>query len=202
MATTKPGRKHPLLIYQRLYGAWRGPALLIAAGAGLLSWVAPAPLNQLGPRLAVWGVCVIATLLYAYAVLGPRFTYVQCRPTHLLVSTPLYRLAISYRRIHTTRPVQFAPADLRGRLQWLAQPFRGRAALSVDLTSLPVSRRFLRLWLNDLVLPRDRTGLLLVTPDWMALSLELESYRSAWKTHRKDAEKDQHPLTSLSSRKY
>jgi hypothetical protein len=45
-------------------------------------------------------------------------------------------------------------------------------------------------------------GLLLVTPDWMALSLDIESHRATWKTHRKDAAKDKNPLTSLSSRQY
>jgi hypothetical protein len=36
----------------------------------------------------------------------------------------------------------------------------------------------------------------------MALSRDIESHRSTWKTHRKDAAKDKNPLTSLSSRQY
>ena len=195
-------KRHPLIIYRRLFEAWRLPALLIALGSGALAWAAPPPLDTMALRLALLAACMVAGLLYIYTVLGPRLSYVQCKPNHLLVSTPLYKLAVSYRRIHTTRPVRFAPADLHWSRQWLAQPYRGLTVLAVDLNGYPVSRRFLRLWLNEFVLPPDLLGLLLVTPDWMALSLDIESHRTSWKTHRKDAVKDKNPLTSLSSRQY
>jgi hypothetical protein len=198
----KSGRRHPLLVYQRLFSAWRVPALLICLGSGALWWLAPAPLNTIGVRLALLAACGVAGVLFIYTLLGPRLSYVQCRPNHLLVSTPLYKLAVSYRRIQTTRPVPFKPADVRASRRWLVDPYRGLTALAVDLNGFPVARRFLRLWLNEFVLPADLLGLLLVTPDWMALSRDIESFRSTWKTHRKDAGKDQNPLTSLSSRQY
>lgn len=96
----------------------------------------------------------------------------------------------------------FSPQSVRWTKQWLIQPYAGRTALAVDLHGYPVERRFLRLWLNESVLPSDFRGLLLVTPDWMALSREIETQRSAWMTRRKDAERDTNPLTSLSARKY
>lgn len=195
-------KRHPLLIYHRLFGAWRMPALLIALGCGALAWLAPAPLNTPVLRLALVAACGVAGFLFVYAAIGPRLSYVQCRPNHLLVSTPLYKLAVSYRRIHTTRPVRFVPTDVRWSRQWLVQPYRGGTVLAVDLNGYPVSKRFLRLWLNEFVLPADLQGLLLVTPDWMALSLDIESHRTSWKTHRKDSVKDKNPLTSLSSRQY
>lgn len=198
----KAGRKHPLIIYHRLYHAWRLPALLIAAGSGAMTYLAPPPLNTLVVQLALWGVFVLSGLLFIYTLLGPRLAYVQCRPNYLLISTPLYRLSVSYRRINTTRPVRFAPEGVRASRQWLVQPYRGLTALAVDLNSFPVSRRFLRAWLNEFLLPPELHGLLLVVPQWMALSQELESFRAAWKTHRKDAGKEKNPLTSLSSRKY
>ena len=46
-------------------------------------------------------------LLFGFSLIAPRLSYVQCRPTHLRVSTPLFQLAISYSRIHTARPVPF-----------------------------------------------------------------------------------------------
>lgn len=147
-------------------------------------------------------ISVVAGLLYVYTVVGPAFSYVQGLPNHLLLSTPLYRLAISCRRIHTTRPVMFSPQGVRWTKQWLIQPYVGRTALAVDLNGYPVERRFLQLWLNEFVLPSDFLGLVLVTPDWMALSRDIESHRSEWKMRRKDAERDKNPLTSLSARKY
>ena len=195
-------KKHPLLIYHRRFAAWRLTALLIALSCGLLWWQAPAPVDTVVIRAGLLSAGVVAGLLFLYTALGPGLTYVQCRPSHLLVSTPLYRLAISYRRIHTTRPVLFAPVGVRWTKQWLVEPFAGRTALAVDLSGYPVERKFLRLWLNEFVLPGDFLGLLLVTPDWMTLSRDIESHRAEWKTRRKDAARDKNPLTSLSSRQY
>ncbi len=194
--------KHSLLIYRRLYGAWRTTALLIALASGVLWWLAPAPVNSPWMQAAFLTLTLVAGLLFIYTLVGPALSYVQCRPNHLLLSTPLYRLAISYRRIHTTRPMLFAPRGVRWTKQWLVQPYAGRTALAVDLNGYPVERRFLRLWLNEFVLPNDLLGLMLVTPDWMQLSRDIEVHRGAWKTRRKDAERDQNPLTSLSARKY
>ncbi len=195
-------RRHPLLIYHRLFAAWRMLALLIALGSAAAWWLNVPPVDTQVVRAGLLAMAVVAGLLFVYTALGPRLSYVECRPNHLLVSTPLYRLAVSYRRIYTTRPVLFAPAGVRWTKAWLAQPFVGRTALAVDLSGYPVSRGFLRLWLNEFVLPRDFLGLLLVTPDWMTLSLDIDSHRGAWKTRLKDSKRDLNPLTSLSSRQY
>jgi hypothetical protein len=194
--------KHPLLIYRRLFSAWRTTALLIAVTSVPLWWLAPAPVNTLWLQAAFLTLTVVAGVLFVYTLVGPALSYVQCLPNHLLLSTPLYRLAISYRRIQTTRPVPFAPQGVRWTKRWLAESFAGQTALAVDLNGYPVERRFLRLWLNEFVLPQDLLGVLLLTPDWMHLSREIEAHRGAWKTHRKDAGRDQNPLTSLSARKY
>jgi hypothetical protein len=197
MATAR--RRHPLLVYQRLYAAWRSPALLIALLCGLLWWLAPPPLDGLLFQVLLPAAGVVALLLYVYALAAPRLTYVECRPTHLLLSTPLYRLAVSYARIRTTRPVLFSLEGVRGSRRWLAAPFAGQTALAVDLRAYPVSRRFLRLWLNEFVVPDDLLGLLLLTPDWMALSRDIEVARTHWKESQRRARPDPH-RTSLMPR--
>ena len=194
------GKRHPLLIYTRLYRAWRNPALLIAVGTAVLWWLAPPPLDQLLPQSALLAATVVSALLYIYTVAGERLTYVRCTPGYLRVSTPLYRLAISYDRIHTSRPVRFSPADIPWTHRWLVEPFLGHTALALDLRGYPVSLRFLRLWFNRYVLPGDFLGLLFITPDWMALSREIEVYRGDWKTRRR-TERNAAALTSITPRR-
>lgn len=193
------GKRHLLLIYTRLYRTWRNPALLIAIFAGVLWWFAPAPLDQFLPQSALLATMIVSALLFVYAVAGERLTYVRCYPAYLRVSTPLYSLAISYDRIRTSRPVRFAPSGVRWTQRWLVEPFIGHTALALDLQGYPVSKGFLRLWFNRYVLPGDFLGLLFLTPDWMALSREIEVYRGEWKMRRRTA-REAAALTSITPR--
>jgi hypothetical protein len=181
MAST--GRRHPLLIYRRLFGAWRAPSLLIAVMLGGLWWWPPPALSSLLAQGALLGGAVTALLLFVYTLVAPRMAYVQCGPTALRVSVPLFRLAISYSRIRTTRPLEFRP-NARGSRLWLAEPYLGRTVVAVDLMSYPIAPRWLRLWLNEFILPGDFMGLVLVTPDWMTLSRDIDTHRSEWKGRR------------------
>jgi len=192
----KAGRRHTLLIYARQFGQWRLPALLIGLALLGLAWLAPGPLAALLPRAALLVGAAAALLLNGYSLLGPRLAYVQCRPTHLRVSTPLFRLAISYDRIHTARPVPFEPAHLSGSQASLARPFIGKTMLALDLNGYPVSRRWLRLLLNPLLLPDKFIGLQLLVADWMALSRDIEVHRSQWQGRERDRARGD-ALTSL-----
>jgi hypothetical protein len=192
------GKRHPLLVYGQLYRAWRAPALLIAIACGLLRWFLPPPLNSVLVESSLLGAGVLALLLFLYCLVGPRLSYVQCRPNHLRINTPLYRVVVSYNRIRTARPVEFSADMVRESRQWLARPFTGRTAVALDLYGYPVSFRWLRLWLNEFVLPGTFKGMLLLTPDWLALSRELENYRGQWKERVRAAGKAA-GLTSLTS---
>jgi hypothetical protein len=193
---SKPGRHHTLLIYARQFGQWRWPALLSGLGLLGLAWLAPGPLAALLPRTALLVGGAAGLLLYGYSLLGPRLSYVQCRPTHLRLNTPLFRLAISYDRIHTTRPVPFEPAHLSGSQAALARPFIGMTMLALDLNGYPVSRRWLGLLLNRLLLPDKFIGLQLLVTDWMALSRDIEVHRSQWQGRERDRARGD-ALTSL-----
>jgi hypothetical protein len=182
----KTGRRHPLLIYSRLYAQWRLPALLITLIGLGLAWFAPGALADARARLGLVVVALASLLLFLYSLLAPRLSYVQCRPTHLRVNTPLFPLAISYSRIHTARPVPFEPANVHWTQSEAAHPFIGQTMLALDLTSFPMSRRWLRVLLNPFVLPNNFLGLQLLVPDWMALSRDIEVYRSQWSTRERD----------------
>jgi hypothetical protein len=115
----------------------------------------------------------------------PSFAYVQPRPDHLRVQTPLYRLKVSYRRIQNVRPIEFGrmfpPASLsRGERRLLA-PFFGTTAVGVDLHGLPLARLALRLFFSRFLFATDQPGLVLLVEDWMALSRQLNAIAERWR---------------------
>jgi len=188
--------KHLLLLYARLFALWRGPALVVAAIAGVLAAWAPGALSPMSVRIPLAGVSVLSGVIFVYALIGPRLSYVQCRPNHLLLSTPLFRLTISYNRIHTTRPVPFNPDPIRWSDHRLVGPFLGQTQVAMDLNRYPISRRWLRFFLIDYLLPTNFVGLQFLVRDWMGLSLNIEAHRAAWKTRQRDRERKD-TLTSL-----
>jgi len=192
----KSARRHPLLIYSRLFAVWRFPTLLIGAILLVLAWLAPGPLADERLRLLLALGAAASLLLFGYSLLGPRWSYVQCRPTHLRLSTPFFPLAISYSRIYTARPVPFEPANVRWTEESLVRPFLGMTMLALDLTGYPVPLRWLRLLLNRFLLPERFIGLQLLVPDWMALSRDIEVYRSQWAMREHDRSRGD-ALTSL-----
>ncbi len=195
-AMAQPARRHPLLIYVRLYAQWRLPTLLIAILCLGLAVLGPGPLADDTVRVLLLVGAAAGALMFFYALVGPRLCYVECRPTHLLISTPFFPLAISYSRIYTTRPVPFEPANVHWTQAELVRPFVGQTMLAIDLTSYPVSRAWLRLLLNRFLLPDNFRGLQLIVADWMALSRDIEVRRSQWKTRDHDRSRGD-ALTSL-----
>lgn len=188
--------KHTLLLYARMFALWRGPTLSLAIVTGGLAVWAPGPLAEMQVRLPLAGLSVLSALAFGYALLGPRLAYVQCRPTHLLVSTPVFRMAISYNRIRTTRPVSFNPVMVGWGDRQIAGPYVDQTMVALDLSRYPIARRWLRLFLMKYLLPQDFVGLLFLVRDWMGLSLNIESHRAAWKTRQRDREREE-ALTSL-----
>jgi hypothetical protein len=179
-------QRHRLLLYTRLFGMMRVPTFLITVLSGVLWWYA-SEVPWLANDLSQWGllgVIIVCGVLCLYALVGPWLSYVRCFPKYLLVNTPLYRLVISYSRIRTVRPVKFAPEKRTWSQEQFLEPFLGRTVVMVDLNGYPVSEKWLRIWLNKFMFTPEATGLLFITQDWMALSRDIETHRSEWKTRR------------------
>ena len=194
-----PGKRHPLLLYARLFAMLRPPAFFIALLCGVLWWFAPARVPLLSSDLALTAllvVIVLCALLFLYTLIGPALSYVQCFPTYLLVSTPLFRVAISYSRIRSVRPVLFTPRDIRWSQRRFLEPFLGMTVVAVYLKSYPLNEKLLRLWLNPYMFAPDITGFLFHTQDWMATSRDIDGYRTEWKTRRQQP-RPATPLTGL-----
>jgi hypothetical protein len=85
------------------------PALLVTIVCLALAWPAPGRLADERERILLALGAVASFLLFGYTLVGPHLSYVQCRPTHLRVSTQLFRLVISYSRIYTAARCHSSP---------------------------------------------------------------------------------------------
>ena len=56
--------------------------------------------------------------------------------------------------------------------------------LVVDLTKYPMSKAWLRLWLNPYLLAPEAPAFFFLVEDWMAPSRQLDEFRSAWEMRR------------------
>jgi extradiol dioxygenase family protein len=188
MAKPAQGGRFPLLLYRRLIARFRTPTFLLAVlqlglwypvSIGWLAWPRP-PADA---WLLAGGAVSLA--VYLIVLVTPYFAYVQARRDHLRIQTPLYRLKISYRRIHNTRPVDvgrmFPPSSLRAGERRLLAPFFGKTALGLDLHALPLSRLALRLYFSRFLFAPDQPGLVLLVNDWMALSRQVSTVGEQWR---------------------
>jgi hypothetical protein len=175
-------------LYYRLYDLLYWPTLLLLLALAVLWWYAPF-IMFLAPYdfvvLFVGGLCLA---LFAVTYGGRFVSYVQCRPDHLRIQTPIFRLAVSYQRIHTVRPVKFGQQYPADKQRWsqrrFLEPLLGLIGVAVTVQSYPISLRWLRVWLNDYMFTRDAPGFLFLVDDWMSLSREIDVYRDRWRDRR------------------
>lgn len=185
------GDRFYLLVYERMWQRWAWPCFLLVPASIVLWWFAPrisilhAPLR---PLTLVPGA--VAACILCYAFLARRLAWVQCRPGHLRIQTPILPLAVSYARLKEVRPKPFAEvfdpvAEKPARREWL-HPYWRRTSLLVPVTEFPVSKRWLRLWFSHYLLDPKETGFVFLVDDWMGLSRQLDDYRITWGMQRKE----------------
>jgi extradiol dioxygenase family protein len=188
VAKPERGDRFPLLLYRRLIARYRGPTFLLTVlllglwfpvSQGWLAWPRP-PADA---WLLAGGAASLA--VYLIVLVTPSLAYVQPRRDHVRIQTPLYRLKVSYRRIHNTRPIDFGrmfpPSALRRGERKLLAPFFGMTAVGLDLHSLPLKRLALRLFFSRFLFATDQPGLVLLVDDWMALSRQVSTIGERWR---------------------
>ena len=84
--------------------------------------------------------------------------------------------------------------------RYLLEPYLGQTMVAMDLTRYPIKRHWLRFWLLDYLLPKNFVGFQFLVRDWMALSLNIEAHRGAWKTHERDKDREE-AITSLTAKR-
>jgi len=115
------------------------------------------------------------------------------------LSTPFFRLNISYSRLRTTRPIPFDPRPAPWTDAHIIDPFRGRTQVAVDLLHYPISMRWLRFFLMRYVLGNNFVGFQCLVADWMALSRDIEGQRAEWGGRKQTKQRD--TLMSMTPRR-
>jgi hypothetical protein len=187
--TKKRGDRFRILIYERMWQRWAWPCILIVLASVVLWWFAPRISIIYQPfRVLTLAPGLIALVLLTYAFLARRLAWVQCRPNHLRIQTPFYPLVVSYARIKVVRPNKFAqvfdPAkEKEARQRWLL-PYWGKTVVVVELSKYPMGRGWLRLWFSPYLLTPEFAGFAFLVEDWMALSRQLDGFRTDWGMRR------------------
>ncbi|MCX8061861.1 MAG: hypothetical protein N3D16_04715 [Anaerolineales bacterium] len=186
MKRARLGKRYPLLMYRRtLDRLW--PSLFLSGAillvAGLYVRFAPTSLEQ---DQAAWLLISGALLLILslFFILLRYAAYVQARTDHLRFVTPFLQMRISYRRIRSAHPAEitalFPPQRTAGSLRSFLEPFYGRTAVVLELNGYPMPKPILRLFLARAMFHPLTEGLVLLVPDWIAFSSELDSLRAEW----------------------
>ncbi len=205
MATQK-GKKHPLLVYRVRYRRHRVfyffvafVVLAIFFAIRLLpdeTWAEAPFANVLWVRdyslvFLIIGLIVLA--LAFFRIIAGVIPYVQCSTRNIKIQAPLYQAVFSYKRVHETRPNTLFHVFEKGGLTRAERKFvmddryGGQTAVIVEMNSWPMSIRWMRFWLGNLVFSSDNRALVLWVEDWMGLNRELSDYKDRWRDRQKQA---------------
>jgi hypothetical protein len=188
MKTTKSGPRRNLLLYQRMMDRlWR---VTLPLGLFVLAWwnwggrVFFAPLEP--PIDLITLCCGIALVCFSvFFIITRHMAYVQARQDHIRLVTPFIKLKISYQRVRSLHPVNFTQLFPPNQTSWSARrflrPFYGKTALALELTALPFSKGFLRLFFAPQMFLPTTNGFVLLVDDWMDLSMDIDSRMGNWR---------------------
>jgi len=183
------GTRFRLLIYERMWKRWAFPCVLIIPASVTLWWSVPfLSITHALYRALALVPALVALIILVFTFMARRLAWVQCRPNHLRIQTPLYPLVVSYGRIKEVLPQTFnrvfdPSAEKAARRNWLG-PYWGQTGLVVRVSKYPVSKAWLRLWFSPYLLVPDTVGFFFLVEDWMALSRQLDDFRTAWVARR------------------
>jgi len=181
----RAGRRYPLVLYTRMMDRWWPLLMLLGLSLlGLAWWLYSDVYGRLTQpwRWTTLGIVGSLVILASLLMLALRkAAYVQPFDNHFRLVTPMLHLKISYRRVKGTTTtgmgILFPPKGLSGTRRDIIRPLLGRTAVVIEMTSLPLSRSALSLFLSPFFF-KDRTPHLVVLVDnWMGFATELESLR-------------------------
>jgi len=197
----KGGRKYRLILYEYMLNRWwpmtflTGMMIFINVGA---LWAAewyfknpaenPLPTLSMPDKIIMLAIGIICMLFTVFLLITRKMAFVQLFGDHLRLATPFLRLNISYKRIQRATIAQvynlFPPKSLSGWKREIIAPISGNSAIVVHLTSYPLSRTALGLFLSPFFFYDKTPHIILIVDNWMEFSTELDSRRVARKVSR------------------
>ncbi len=196
----KGGRKYKLLLYPHIINRWWpltfSLAVFIALLVGLFwgaEYYLPPEQNPI-PNLSTWGgsvmlgVSAFSLFFTIFLLIIRNRAHVRCYDQYLRLSTPFFRFNISYKRIHRTQSAEVAslypPTKIKGIGREVIEPIAGHTANILHLTSYPLPRAALKLFLSPFFFYDSTPHLVLILDDWMRFSQELDDRRNKSKNPR------------------
>jgi hypothetical protein len=189
----KGGKKYRLLLYEHILDRWWPMILALAVAIFLYIGILWGAEKYFSARVSLprlsnddiifllatgGGVTMFSMLLFMLR----KMAYVQLFSDHFRLVTPFLRLKISYKRVHHTTTTQiaelFPPKSISGQQRDIIEPISGNTAIIVHLTSYPMSRSLLKIFLSPLFFYDKTPHFILMVDDWMGLNRELESRRT------------------------
>lgn len=187
MQTKKIGERHTLLFYRRSMTRMFWTTLILGGilmAAGSFSLLKPIPILGIPSEVWLFAAGLLALAISAFAFVARYMAYVQPRESYLKVVTPFLRFNVSYRRIQSIRPSLlqqiFPPEQSSWSQRSYLEAFYGKTAIVVDMKGFPADPKMLKLFLPGPMFSPRSTGLVLVVPEWIKLSTELDSFLGSW----------------------
>lgn len=181
------GKKRTLLMYRRTADRLFF-ATLIFGILLLVIWASPMLVGvvfiseTIEAVIFISAVVVLTLSIFTFAA---RFkAYVQVKSSYFCIVTPLIHLNISYKRLHSAHPAHIQQLFPLKESNWaqrsFLQPFYGKTAIVVELSSYPLNPLLLRLFFTKEMFSPRNTGFILLVPDWLAFSTELDTLHGRW----------------------
>ncbi len=183
----KSSSRHTLLFYRRTMDrVWIATFILGLVLAASATWSLVGVRTMLYISSDIWlsACAILAFTLSVFAFITRYMAYMQVFDTHINLRTPFLRLNVSYRRVRSAHPALIQQLFPDKELSWAEHhylaPFYGKTAVVVELSKYPMNPKILRLFLPAQMFSPQSPGLVLMVPDWMKLSTELDSFYGAW----------------------
>jgi len=188
LKSQKSGKRHPLLFYRRtmdrLWKATLALGLLLFA-AGIWRLVSETSILLVSSKIWLYAAAILAITMSVFAFVGRYFAYVQVHRNYLSIVTPFLRLRISFQRLRNSHPSLLRQLFPKDDSSWAQQrylePFYGKTAVVLELRDYPMAPALLKLFLPGEMFSPRTPGFILLVPNWMQLSLELDSFYGIWR---------------------
>lgn len=185
--TRKFGTRHALLFYRRTMERVASLAFFLALVLlAFIVWSELQPPGPLGQAGALWltAGCLVSTAIALFAFLSRWMAYTQAHQDYLRIVTPFLKLKVAYRRIRRIHPSllqQIFPKETAG---WAGanflEPFYGKTVIVVEVNNYPVNPKLLRLFFSRYLFSPMAPGFVLLVPDWMKFSTEIDTLHGNW----------------------